>query len=732
MLTVEEMQKRIDTPALSMMDFIQRIINDSTGAEMRTIRKFDPVAYKVYFDRVYNIPVSFDIETTADPETKTAYMYHWQCNFNGWTVCGRTWEEWYYLLDVIHHVYETNEHKRIIIYIHNYSYEFSFMGPREHIIKMFSTDERKPLYVINSMGIEYRDSYILSGCSLAAVGKGLTNLHIQKMSGDLDYSIKRNSQTVLTDKEAVYCWNDVKVLTAYIYEQIQQYHGIDKIPLTNTGRVREYIREKCLKDDKKKRHVNTDYIAMMQNLTLEPEEYEALKAAYQGGYTHAGHMHAGRTCRHVYSVDFTSSYPAVECADYMPVTSGERMHYKSSEEYLKDCRRYCVVALVQFRNLKEVFKYEHYITSYKALKGSAVNMQEDNGRVISADALTMWVTEIDMRIICKNYSADITVLDAYRYTRGNLPREIVESVLNMYADKTTLKDVEGRESEYKLKKGMLNSNYGMMVTDITNPEITYNAELEKPWNTIAADYDAQIDKYNDSKRRFLYYAWGIYITAHARERLWAGIFEMGPDYIYSDTDSIKFTNMARHRPWLERYNWTVQKEIEHTCIKYGIDPEKARPRTTAGDVKPLGVWDYEGYYDKFKTLGAKRYIIEGVHRPNGSIKAPYMITIAGLNKKTGAAYIFSKKNPFLFFNDGMKIPAENSGRTVSYYTDKPVQAYIEDAQGHGEIMKESACVYIENSEYNMSMVDAYARYLENGIKENANIEKVVKGKYEKK
>ena len=45
------------------------------------------------------------------------------------------------------------------------------------------------------------------------------------------------------------------------------------------------------------------------------------------------------------------------------------------------------------------------------------------------------------------------------------------------------------------------------------------------------------------------------------------------------------------------------------CAFYGFDYEKDLcPKTIEGETKPLGVWDYDGHYDEFKSLGAKRYI----------------------------------------------------------------------------------------------------------------------------
>lgn len=84
-------------------------------------------------------------------------------------------------------------------------------------------------------------------------------------------------------------------------------------------------------------------------------------------------------------------------------------------------------------------------------------------------------------------------------------------------------------------KEMLNSEYGMMVTDIMRDEIIY----EEDWESSTPSIEEAIDKYNKSKSRFLYYPWGVWVTAYARRNLFRTIYKVKEDFIYADTDSIK-------------------------------------------------------------------------------------------------------------------------------------------------------------------------------------------------
>ena len=211
-----------------------------------------------------NVPVSFDIETTSfyrdeygetysydryiklgGKQTKfekCSVMYVWQFGINGYTVMGRTWEEFLDMMETVVRLLKLSQDRRIIVFIHNLSYEFQFI--RELFVweKVFSIDLRKPIYAITKDGIEFRCSYLLSGYSLAKLGEQLHTYKCEKMVGDLDYSLLRHTGTPLTQKEIGYCINDIKVVMCYIEELIEQYKGITKLPITKTGFVRKYCR----------------------------------------------------------------------------------------------------------------------------------------------------------------------------------------------------------------------------------------------------------------------------------------------------------------------------------------------------------------------------------------------------------------------------------------------------------------------------------------------------------
>lgn len=116
-----------------------------------------------------------------------------------------------------------------------------------------------------------------------------------------------------------------------------------------------------------------------------------------------------------------------------------------------------------------------------------------------------------------------------------------------------------------------------------------------------ADIEESIEKYNNDPHRFLSYIWGIFVTAYARKNLFEGIKSIGEDYIYCDTDSIKFFNKEKHDDYINRYNKKVTEKCEECLKNYDLDISLLSPLTKNGKKKPIGIWDYEGKY-KFLRL----------------------------------------------------------------------------------------------------------------------------------
>ena len=295
------------------------------------------------------------------------------------------------------------------------------------------------------------------------------------------------------------------------------------------------------------------------------------------------------------------------------------------------------------------------------------------------------------------------VANFIRYKKGYLPTDFVKSILKLYVDKTRLKNVDGEEVNYLKSKEMINATYGMTVTDIVRDELTYIEE----WGKETTDFEKAINKYNSDNSRFMFFPWGVWVTAYARRNLFTGIFEFKEDYVYSDTDSIKGTNMDSHKEYIERYNRTITSMLEKALEFHGIDKESIRSKTIKGKEKPLGVWDFEGTYTRFKTLGAKRYMVE----KNGKIN----ITVSGLNKKVCVPYLLNKYGDKVFenFNDSLYVPPEYTGKNTHTYIDECKEGYLTDYKGIKSYYKEKTSVHLSPSDYSLSLSKEYSDYIAN-------------------
>lgn len=661
----------------------------------------------------YNIEAGFDIETTSMKSAggeKFAYMYVWMVGigYGEEVYYGNTWEEFVDFCEALSNQFNLTDKKLFVIYVHNLGYEFQFMHKYFTWTDVFSGGERKPLKATTSLGIEFRDSYILSGYSLANTAKNLVKHKVAKMVGDLDYTLIRTPSTPLTEKEIKYCENDIHIILAYINEQIDDSGSIAQIPMTNTGRVRKFTRDQCyyknIDGSKGNKAQYVRYRKLIADLTLDVASYTQLKRAFMGGFTHANANHSGVLLEGVSSIDFTSSYPSVMLSEKFPMSRFKATTVDTLSALDALCNRYAVVFDARFENIKAALTQENYISESKCF--NVINPTINNGRINCADSISVTITDIDYEIMKQAYTWDEIEVTNVKYAHKDyLPKPIINSVLKLYQGKTELKDVAGSEIEYMHSKGMLNSIYGMCVTDVVKTQASYSNET---WSNEIPNVAETIMEYNESKNRFLYYPWGVWITAYARRNLWTGIVAVGDDYVYSDTDSLKVFNYETHKPYIEWFDKTIIAKMETMCDHYKIDKQLLRPKTKEGVEKIIGVWDFEGTYSRFKTLGAKRYLTEA----NGKLH----LTVAGLSKRNGIEHMKAQAlgdidGVFDLFDDELYIPAEKTGKMTHTYIDQESATIVTDYLGGKTTVNSLSGIHLENCEFTLSISDRYLSFM---------------------
>lgn len=657
--------------------------------------------------KYYNIPVSFDIEVSSWKEygEKRACMYIWMFDLNGLAVYGRTWKEYVKFLGLL----QKYSCAKLVVYVHNLAYEFQFMRKWFRWETIFARKERRAMYArCADYDIEYRCSYLLSGYSLATVARNLHNHKIEKLVGALNYNVKRNNRTKLSELELGYCEHDIRIIEYYIAELIEEYGDITKIPLTQTGFVRKSISSKAnSKENSKKTH------DLISKLTLTEDVYKMAKRAYRGGFTHANAFKNGKILEHVGSYDFTSSYPAVMLVETYPMSKGREV---PEAEYENALKKYHCIFDVEFHGLRSTDMNERILSFSKCWVCKDYVL--DNGRIYKAGYCCTTMTEIEYQCLNMFYKCDsVKIHKMYAFDKARLPEYMLTAILDYFTRKTTLKGVEGHEAEYMHSKQELNSMYGMSVTDICNDEIIYDGN---EWSTLKADIEACLGEYNNKPTRYLYYMWGIYVTAYAARNLFNGIKAVGNDYIYSDTDSIKFENPENHREYFEAYNRVIRAKNISVATHLNLPIESVEPKSSKGKPSYIGAWDDEGIYDRFKTLGAKRYITD----KNGKIS----ITIAGVNKATGAKWLVDKYGSHAMekFSQELCFPSKAydekggeycpSGKLTHTYIDQEIKGKMVDYQGNIANYHEKSFCHLEATTYELDLGLQYMEFL-NGLKQ---------------
>lgn len=651
--------------------------------------------------------ITFDIEVTSawvDGDKITGYVpgkpaeywnslqplalcYLWQCSVDGVVYYGREIETARELFDDI------PTSAQAIIWVHNLAYEFQFLKNILTWSDVFARNAHKPMKAVceEYPHITFRCSYMLTRLSLAAWGK---QLGIPKHVGDLDYEAIRTPLTSLTDKELAYGEYDCLIVEAGIKKFIQTYGTQDKIPLTQTGTVRLETKNR-FKQDK-------NYPTFIQKLVPKnADEYKRLQRVFAGGYTHANRWYAGeKVTGHIEHYDFASSYPTVMVAEKYPMTPWiyKGTGYTPDPATFDD---YAWIMELTFRRLNSTSQNTYIQGSKAAAKG----VELDNGRVLSADELTIWVTEQDLITITNNYTWEsLEYGRVYRSKKEYLPKLFVEYILELYKNKTTLKDVDGMEDLYLQSKQFINSMYGMSVTAIVQAEIKLVGD-EWVVEPLTADFVneklQQLRGQKASLKYFLSYSWGCWVTAYARRNLWTCIESCDDEMIYCDTDSI-FALGKHDFTW---YNDMVTEKLRKACEYHGIDFEMTRPKTPKGKPKPLGVFAAEDNCTEFITLGAKRYV---ERRENDN---KLHLTVSGINK--GAVELLN--DDIENFTDGFDFDKDApcvSKRLSTYVDDMPPVKWPD-----GYVSGYKHGINMRRTGYLLSMTDEYKELIDYELKE---------------
>ena len=615
-------------PVVSVDDFplyqFAHVPRQSRGPGNPKSKKKDKPKYR-------DIITAFDIETTRLPEIEQSFMYVWQWAFYQpaavppalplrCVVVGRTWEEFQVLVTRLELALKKD---RLVVWVHNLSFEFSFLrgihafSPQD----VFAIKARKVLRA-DWGKLEFRCSYLHSNMSLDEYLDKMGVEH-KKIQG-FDYSKIRYSWTPLEPSELAYCIHDVVGLVeALAVEMAHDGDTLYTIPITSTGYVRRDAKRAM-------RQVSHSYVP--DQLPDYPV-YTLLREAFRGGDTHANRFYTGQLVFDGHSVDRSSSYPDIVCNCLFPVSEFFKLSGETSFEEVMELitkRRKAVVMRCAFTGL-ELREPDYPAPYFSRDKCRMIEGGEwDNGRILEAKYLETTITDVDLRIIAREYVwKSVRCWDVCYARYGKLPAALVEETIKYYRAKTELKGVPGQEVYYTKSKNKLNSIYGMMAQDPVKRSIIYIQEgKEDQYGRL--DYYPEDDTQTGeelltehNKHAFLCYQWGCWVTAWARYRLREGIWtvlEQGGEFLYCDTDSVKYLGNIS---W-DRYN-AERVRASKASGAYATDPK--------GNTHYMGVFELEEDMLGFKTWGAKKYCYAHLTRAG---EPELVSTIAGVSKNAGA------------------------------------------------------------------------------------------------
>lgn len=628
---------------------------------------------------------AFDIETTTISHNgkKINFMYIWQFQINtDVTVYGRTWSEFKLFMDRLRHQLGKNQ---LVVYVHNLSYEWQYIksvftfGQDD----VFATDSRKVIKCIIKNAFELRDSYILTNMSLDAFTRKM-NVEHQKLSGiEFNYNKIRYPWTRLSEKELLYCLNDVRGLVEAVKAQMDRDGDtLYTIPLTSTGYPRREMKRAM-------KHYSREALRKMQP---DYDQYLLLRDAFRGGNTHANRYYSGKIIdsklihARILSADRSSSYPDVLMNCKFPMAGWRRG--EATAENLRNLIKngYAVMFRAEFTDirLKDQWWPVPYLSTDKC---NAAGVLVDNGRIISAAVCRTALTDIDFRILLYEYEfTGIQIQELYFTDYDYLPKAMRAVIAEYYDQKTALKGDKDPFNKllYDKSKAVLNGLYGMMAQDPVKENIIWTGSEF----VVSEDDPEEILKKN-TRNAFLNYAWGVWCTAWARYRLEQGIIIAGPqDFIYCDTDSVKYID---HGQSWETFNEQARKASEASgACAYDSNQ----------NLHYMGVYEPDDEYLRFSTLGSKRYAYEDM---TGDLH----ITISGVSKKAAAelGQLENFREGFTFYHPG---------KTEADYVDFPEsdQLIIKD-----KLIEITSYVIISETTYNLSISESYKnllRLIENG------------------
>lgn len=557
---------------------------------------------------------------------------------NVFVVYGRKPSE---LCDFLLKLHKSMPGRNTICYWHNLSFDWQFIrkfcfSAWGFPCRQLNTKSHYPINIEFNNGIIFRDSLILSQVSLEKWGEQMNAEHA-KAVGKWDYDRYRNQDTPFSDDELLYIYNDVLCGVECLNTLAERLNKKPyNLPWTATGIVREMTRKRAKPNKGHERFKKTAF---------SYADYLQCERTYHGAFTHANRFIVNKKITgDIRCYDFASSYPFVMVSEKFP--SEKFMHCPNTS--IDGIMRYKndYAFLFKFSAFGVKLRKHHtempYLQTSKCDK--TINAIFDNGRILEADFVSIWLTEVDLEILQLQYTFEKHICSDVMFAKkGYLPRWFSDLVFELYELKCKLK--YGDKTDYALSKARVNSIYGMCCQKLLKRTIEENYNTgdfsELPFSDPEELYNKEIAKWG----HVLPFQIGVWVTAYACKNL----FDLGDccvEWLYSDTDSVYCRGIDLEK--LNKYNQTALEKLRANGYDIiDIDGHKFQ----------LGEAATDGEYTEFLTVGAKRY---AKRDKNGKLS----ITVSGVPK----AGVKCLNNDISNFRKGLIFDGLTTGKLAHFYS----------------------------------------------------------------
>lgn len=454
-----------------------------------------------------------DFETTTD----AAACFVWACGIQNINTLE------FYCDNNIEFFFDFFKNKKATVYFHNAKFdcEFIFFYLYNHNFKYVKS--RKDLEtntfttLISDKGVFYSceicfrknskvkniltiyDSLKLLPMSVDKIAQTF-KLPITKL--DLNYTLTRDKNHVLTEHEKEYLKHDTEIVCLALQELFKQ----QLTHMTTASNALNSYKELLGLDKYKKYFPEIPY-----------EVDKDMRRAYKGGFTYLNPLYKNKIVNGGIILDVNSLYPSVMYECKLPY--GEYIFYEGEYKYDRIYNLYIQHLACEFE-LKEsgipTIQIKNNIgfipTEY---------LTDSHGEIIN-----LYLTNIDLKLFFDNYNVkNLVYINGYKFKSSN---KLFKNYIDYWIGIKNQATIDKNHGLRTIAKLMLNSLYG---------KFALNPNVQGKYPVL----DNGIIKYELGEkeiRKANYLPIGIFVTSYARYKTITNAKKLGDNFIYADTDSL--------------------------------------------------------------------------------------------------------------------------------------------------------------------------------------------------